>query len=281
MTDISLSKRAECEAYVGRSRRRVDPFTPERARQMQAMLDEAPSLEAGDALPPLWHWLYFQDAALQSHLGLDGHEQLGRFFPPAPFDRRMWAGGALRFDGALRLGTAVERVSTIRSVSFKTGSTGALCFVEVDHQILQNGVCRISETQTIVYRDRGAPTPMPDCPDVSGQGFIAPDIRMLFRYSALTYNGHRIHYDRDFCRQQEGYPGLVVHGPLMATLMARHAVAAAPRRSLRSFVFRALAPVFESVPFRIVPGADGPGTIRIERSDRVVAMRAELEWAEA
>lgn len=280
MTEVSQQQHDECMAYVGRSRRRSDAFVPERARQMQGILDEEPSLVAGDALPALWHWLYFHDETLQSSLGRDGHEKLGRFLPPAPFNRRMWAAGKLRFEGALLLGTPIERVSTVKSVSFKTGSTGALCFVDIEHEIMQQGARRISEIQTVVYRDRGEPTPMPECPETPGEGFMTPDIRLLFRYSALTYIGHRIHYDRDFCQRIEGYPGLVVHGPLMATLLARHAVAAAPENALRSFEFRALAPVFEGVPFRVAPGATTPvESMTIERADGVTAMRAKLEWA--
>ena len=280
MVKVTDDIRAACEAHVGRSRTATDAMDPERARAMQGLFDETPSLAAGDALPPLWHWLYFHDTPRISELGRDGHEALGRFLPPAPFDRRMWAGGALEFHAPLILGEPAEKRSEIVSVTFKTGASGELCFVDVAHRLRQGGALKISETQTVVYRDKGPAAQMPVWQG-DREGWQQPDIRLLYRYSALTYNGHRIHYDRDFCRDEEGYPGLVVHGPLLATHLARAAAAQAKDVTLSAFRFRALAPVFEGVPFRVKPAGPHPETLELERADGVTAMRAELAWAAA
>ena len=277
MAKVTDDIRAACETHVGRRRNAVDAMDPERARAMQGLFDEAPSLALGDALPPLWHWLYFHDTPRISELGRDGHEALGRFLPPAPFDRRMWAGGALEFHAPLVLGIPAEKESEVASVAFKTGSSGELCFVDVAHRISQGGALKISETQTVVYRDKGVAVEMPSWQG-DRAGWEQPDIRLLYRYSALTYNGHRIHYDRDFCRDEEGYPGLVVHGPLLATHLARGASEQGQGAALRRFDFRALAPVFEGVPFRVKPAGARPETVEIERADGITAMRAELGW---
>ncbi len=280
MPQVTDEIRSACEAHIGSRRASTDAMDPERARAMQGLFDEPPSLETGDALPPLWHWLYFHDTPRFSELGCDGHEALGRFLPPAPFDRRMWAGGALEFHAPLILGQPAEKESQIASVVFKSGSTGELCFVDVAHRIRQGGAPKITETQTVVYRDKGPAVAMPVWQG-GRDGWERPDIRLLYRYSALTYNGHRIHYDPDFCRDEEGYPGLVVHGPLLATHLARAAVAQGQGAALSTFRFRALAPVFEGVPFRVRPTVARPGTLEVERADGITAMRAELGWTTA
>ena len=201
-----------------------------------------------------------------------GHEKLGLFLPPAPFQRRMWAAGEVHILCPLELGVPATKRSQIRGVSFKSGRTGDLCFVTVAHTVTQSGQTSIEETQTIVYRDRGLPEKalrQPDDPIPVGY-HVYPDTQLV-AYSSVLQNAHRIHWDRAFCNDVEGYPGLVVHGPLMATQLcdAMRGGAGACKYS-----YRALAPVFETTPVRILPGE--PGGERkgvIERSDGVVSMK--------
>ena len=206
-------------------------------------------------------------------MGHDGHEKLGLFMPPAPFARRMWAAGEITVNRPLKLGVPASRVSTIADVAFKTGKTGPLCFVQVRHEITQAGALALSELQTIVYRDRGLAERAlrgPDDPVPDGYR-VFPDTQLL-AYSGVIQNTHRIHWDRDFCRDVEGYPGLVVHGPLLATTLADALMPPSGMRPCR-FTYRAKAPVFETSPVRVIAE---DGSARIERSDGVVAMTAEL-----
>ena len=231
---------------------------------MLTILDRDGGFADGDALPPLWHWLYFPTSESLGDLGRDGHPRLGGFLPPVDLPRRMWAGGRFTFDEPLRIGDLVERRSTINSVRLKQGKTGRLCFVTVRHDYRVAGAHRMAEEHDIVYREDpqpGAPSPVP--PDAPGEAMwthtIEPGPVMLFRYSAVTFNGHRIHYDRDYCRDIEGYPGLVFHGPLTATLLLDLALQAQPERRIAAYSFRAISPLFDTAPFRIAgrPGANG------------------------
>ncbi len=264
--DLSDDLRATCLSYVGRERRLTDSMAPEPAQKLAVIL----GAELPEALPATWHWAYFNAAVPLADVGHDGHEKLGLFMPPAPFDRRMWAAGDITVHRPLTIGVPAQRVSTIDDVAFKTGKTGPLCFVQVRHEISQNGILALTELQTIVYRDRGLPEQAlrgPDDPVLDGY-HVFPDTQLL-AYSSVTQNGHRIHWDRNFCRDVEGYPGLVVHGPLLATTLADALMPApAPCR----FTYRAQAPVFETSPVRVV--TDG-NVARIERSDAVVATVAE------
>ncbi len=270
-------------AWIGREETHRDTLDTRPARQMRSILPGADPLDTGDALPPLWHWAYFPDIAPLSELGRDGHKARGGFLPPVPLPRRMWAGGRLSFHGDLRLGDAVEKTSRILDVREKSGRSGALCFVTVEHRFSVDGALKLTEEHDIVYREDPAPdapkpTP-PQAPDGAGQTeTVDPGPVMLFRYSAVTFNGHRIHYDRDYCRDVEGYPGLVFHGPLTATLLADLARRAAGR-DLARFAFRAHSPLFDTEPFAIcarVAGdqadlwAAGPGN--------ALAMRAEATY---
>ncbi len=238
------------ESWLGKTRETLDSLDLSRARAMQAALDDigAP-LRAGDALPPLWHWLYFWEPAPTGELGPDGHAARGEFLPPIPLPRRMWAGGRLTFHAPLRLGETVQRRSTIASVTGKQGRSGPLAFVTVQHEIRHPGEqIAVSEAHDIVYRAASEKEPEPPAgtpaPETANwQENITPAELLLFRYSALTFNGHRIHYDADYARGEEGYPGLVVHGPLMATLL----LGAAERHSGQppsEFAFRMLKPAF-------------------------------------
>jgi len=263
MTD---EQRATCLSYVGRERRLTDSMAPEPAQKLAVIL----GAEVTECLRATWHWAYFNAAVPLADAGHDGHEKLGLFMPPAPFDRRMWAAGDITVHQPLMLGIPAERISTIADVAFKTGKTGALCFVQVRHEISQGGTLALTELQTIVYRDRGLAEQAlrgPDDPVPDGYR-VFPDTQLM-AFSSVTQNGHRIHWDRDFCRDVEGYPGLVVHGPLLATTLADTLM---PTPAPCRFTYRAKAPVFETSPVRVVVDGD---TARIERSDGVVAMAAE------
>ncbi|MBP0616898.1 FAS1-like dehydratase domain-containing protein [Jiella mangrovi] len=269
--------KAECEAYVGRERSVTDEMAPETATKLATLLRRSVPEEG---LPPTWHWAYFNHGYPIVDAGEDGHEKLGLFLPPAPFHRRMWAAGDVTVRRPLQLGVAATRRSTITAVNFKTGKTGDLCFVTVEHRISQGGETAIDEIQTVVYRDRGLPdAALREADDPVPDGYVVhPDMELFF-YSALTHNGHRIHWDRDFCRKVEGYPGLVVHGPLMATKLCDTMIESAgiaTGQPLR-FAYRALAPVFDTTPIRLgfeTEGASREG--RVERSDRVTSMKATL-----
>jgi 3-methylfumaryl-CoA hydratase len=266
---------ARLQEWVGKSETVQDWIAAERCHAMQATLDRMdPLLREGDPLPPLWHWLNFWTIVPRSGLGRDGHPALGGFLPPIGTARRMWAGSRVRFLRPLTIGDHASKVSTIASVTSKGGRTGRLVFVKVHQEITGSAGLAIIDEHDIVYReDAGkgtsgrAGTPAssgrPGTPASSGRpGTPAPteptyaeevkaDPTMLFRYSALTFNGHRIHYDRDYATQVEGYAGLVVHGPLLATLMVDLAVRSWPDRTIANFEFRGHRPVIDTDPFSV------------------------------
>jgi 3-methylfumaryl-CoA hydratase len=234
---------------------------------LNATLDHEPiDAAAGLPLPPLWHWLYFLPRHRQSEIGADGHAKRGGFLPPVPLPRRMWAGSQFEFRSPIRVGDAVERTSTIEDVTSKSGRTGELVFVKVRHEVRCNGQAdpALVEFHDIVYRPLRQPgevDPPPKKPEGQAQWKreIVPDDVLLFRYSALTFNGHRIHYDRQYVTEVEGYPGLVVHGPLIATLLMDLLRREWPQADVASFRFRAVRPTFDLHPFHVcgAPSADG------------------------
>lgn len=278
MTERTLDPGRLAE-WVGRSRSSHDELRPAWASQMAATLGvEQPA--PGDPLAPLWHWIFFHEAVAEGDLGPEGHEELGRFLPPVDLDRRMWAGGRVAFDAPIRIGDEVTKTSTVTEVNLKEGRSGSLCFVTVRHEITANGAVAITEDQDIVYRrkpETNASAPDPIDPPAGGmwEQTVTPSEVMLFRYSALTFNSHRIHYDRDYCRDIEGYPGLIFHGPLAATLLA-HLAETGTGQELATFAFRAMAPLFDLAPFTIhgAPTTDG-ADVWAATPDGALAMRAE------
>ncbi|MBI3148036.1 MAG: MaoC family dehydratase N-terminal domain-containing protein [Betaproteobacteria bacterium] len=279
--------------WVGREQRDADIAALRHARLMAATVDRpGPPLAAGDALPPLWHWIYFLDARPPGELGRDGHPARGGFLPPVPLPNRMWAGGTVDFDAPIPLGAAIEKRSTVAAVEHKRGRSGELVFVTVLHEVHAAGRRALRETHDIVYKDAApsAPPPPVQATAVGAIGDAAPamerawtpDATQLFRYSALTFNGHRIHYDADYCRQVEGYADLVVHGPLIATQLAALAEQAlgAP---LARFRYRALRPVLRgaTLMLRAARAADRgaeaePGVeLRAVLPDGAVAIQAQ------
>jgi 3-methylfumaryl-CoA hydratase len=253
--------------WIGRNERVLDLIGPTPVRALTATLDHpATAVEPGTPLPPLWHWLYFLPLHRQSEIGPDGHARRGGFLPPVPLPRRMWAGGQFEFRAPVRVGDAVERSSTIDDVTVKHGRTGTLVFVKVRHELRCNQATEpaLVEFHDIVYREAQRPDDVPPPPTSAETGApwqreIVPDDVLLFRYSALTFNGHRIHYDRRYVTEVEGYPGLIVHGPLIATLLMDLLRRHAPGATVRAFRFRAVRPTFDLHPFRVNgrPSADG------------------------
>jgi 3-methylfumaryl-CoA hydratase len=253
--------------WVGRTETVDDAITATPCAALAATLDHPPERPApGFALPPLWHWLYFLPLHRQSEIGPDGHARRGGFLPPVPLPRRMWAGSQFAFHSPVRVGDGVRRVSTIANVSEKSGRTGLLVFVKVRHEVFCNGRREpaVTEFHDIVYREAAkpgdpGPPPQPAPAKATWQRAVTPDDVLLFRYSALTFNGHRIHYDRRYVTQVEGYPGLVVHGPLIATLLMDLLRRQRPDATVCSFEFRAVRPTFDLHPFAVngTPSADG------------------------
>ena len=252
-----MEKLSALRSWQGRTESIEDLITSAPMRALSATLDRSDADPThGTELPPLWHWLYFLPHHAQSEIGVDGHAKRGGFLPPVPLPRRMWAGGRLHWHAPLKVGDAVKRTSTIFSVTHKTGRTGDLLFVVVKHDIHNaSGLC-VSEEHDIVYRPAAqkgelSPAPIPAPQKSKWQRDVVPDAVLLFRYSALTFNGHRIHYDRSYVTEEEGYPGLVVHGPLIATLLV-DLVRRNTDRKMQSFEFKALRPTFECADNRIL-----------------------------
>jgi len=260
---------SEFNEWVGRGQSVTDVLDPARSNALSVALGTAGDRKTGDALPLLHHWLYFWDVKPPSALGRDGHPAKGGFLPPVPLPRRMWAGGRLSFLKPLLLGAQVTRTSTITAISEKTGRSGTLVFVTMRHELDAGDGIAVSEEQDLVYRAPAAgsvPAPVaapPPAPPWLEQ--IDPNPVLLFRYSALTMNGHRIHYDRPYAMGEEAYPALVVHGPLQATLLVQLAAAnlAGP---ITGFDFRGQQPAFDGVPLYVCgEPAEGGATVWTEQ----------------
>jgi 3-methylfumaryl-CoA hydratase len=253
--------------WIGRSETVTDTVTPTPYAALAATLDwPAERPPAGTPLPALWHWLYFLPLHPQSEIGADGHAKRGGFLPPVPLPRRMWAGSDFEFHAPILVGDALSRTSTIADVREKSGRTGNLIFVKVRHEIRRQGEAAVALTEhhDIVYRAAPsagdiAPPPQVAPAEWAWERRIVPDDVLLFRYSALTFNGHRIHYDRKYVTEVEGYPGLIVHGPLIATLLMDLLRRQQPQARVRRFQFRAVRPTYDIHPFSVhgQPSDDG------------------------
>lgn len=275
----------EFASFVGNTETATDQIDAWHANALQATLyPDAPALPDGAPIPPSAHWLYFRAVAPSNKIGRDGHAAKGEFLPPIDLPRRMWAGGRLRVIAPLRIGDKATKTSTIESISAKQGSTGPLAIVTVRYDMAVDGDLRLTEHHDIIYREdpkQDAPPPrMLEAPEEAGKTVdISPDPVLLFRYSALTFNSHRIHYDADYVRDVEGYPGLIVHGPLLATWLIDLAADLKGGERPSAFEFRAVAPTFghEKIQAR--------GTLRGSEADLWIAgsesdlrMKATARW---
>ncbi|MBT5515123.1 MAG: acyl-CoA dehydrogenase [Rhodospirillaceae bacterium] len=272
-------------SWIGKTETASDLLSASQLAGLAATLDvDGPAPEPGDPVPPAAHWIFFNSRTKASELGYDGHAKLGGFLPPVELPRRMWAGGRISWPGTLRVGDVITRTSTIADVTHKFGKSGELVFVVVRHEVANDaGVC-VSEEHDIVYRSADdsnvAPPaklvarPAPD--DAVWSRIIDPDPVMLFRYSALTFNGHRIHYDLKFVTE-EGYPGLIVHGPLIATLLMDLCQRKRPDAALANFSYRAMGPLFDTAQFTVNgrPGADGTASLWAANAEGSLAMQAD------
>jgi 3-methylfumaryl-CoA hydratase len=247
------------EAWIGREEETSERLLASVTKAMAATLDLERSPGAGEPLPPGWQWLFFNPVARRNALGVDGHPRRGGFLPPIELPRRMWAGSRIRYLADLPVEAQATRRSRILKIENKTGKRGALWFVTVQHTISCDGTACICEEQDIVYRDATPPPPAGSAPQAPQRydevpqfsRSFEPDTTLLFRYSALTFNGHRIHYDQAYARDEEGYPDLVVHGPLTATLLQQFALEHGGGRPLARFHFRGVTPLFVRRAFQL------------------------------
>jgi 3-methylfumaryl-CoA hydratase len=273
----------ELKKWIGRTDTLTDEITVPPVGALAAVLDRERAPLRGEAIPPCWHWLYFLPLRRQSELGPDGHPRRGSFLPPVPLPRRMWAGSRLEFWHPLHVGETVTRTSRIQNVSVKEGRSGPLVFVHVRHEIGTAAATALVEDQHIVYRElpgpgRDTPPATPAPGDWQWRREIQPDAVLLFRYSAVTFNSHRIHYDHRYSTDVEGYPGLVVHGPLVATLLLELLHEHVPDARVARFEFRAVAPLFGHARFQLCGrfATDEEGSVRLwaQGADGSLAMDA-------
>jgi 3-methylfumaryl-CoA hydratase len=271
--------------WIGRSTQVSDIVTAQLTKGLRATLFlEIGEPKVGDAAPFTVHWCLAQPVAPMSELGPDGHPARGGFLPPVPLPRRMWAGGELEFLDVLRVGDEVTRTSRIADVTMKAGSTGALCFVSVDHQITTARGTAIRERQNIVYRDvsptASAPArPTAPPPAAQHRETHMADTVLLFRYSALTFNGHRIHYDRDYVTKVEGYPGLIFHGPMQAALLMEFAARLHGGTAPKKFSYRGVQPLFEGSEFSVNANRTDAGMeLWTENSEHQPTMKGTATW---
>ena len=273
-------------AAIGRIERSDGPILVERAAALAATLglDKGPG--GGEALPPGWHWIYFNPFVRRGELGHDGHPRRGGFLPDVKLPRRMWAGGRVRYHAKLPVGAHAAKESEIINVAEKSGRVGDLVFVTVRHTISHASELCISEEQDIVYREAPAPDAPRPAPSPAPQGaqwshMIVPDPVLLFRYSALTYNGHRIHYDYPYATGQEGYRDLVVHGPLIATLLQGLALECCPQATFQEFDYRGVSPIFVDRPFHIEAKTSDQGGLSLwaRGPEGELAMTAEATFS--
>lgn len=249
---------ADLAPWIGRSETSQCIAAREPLARLADLLDyQEPPWPNGEA-PPLGHWLYFAPRARMSETDTDGHPKRGGFLPPIRLPRRMWAGSAIDFHASIAVGADLVRRTTIRDIRQKRGSTGELLFVTLEHEIAADGQLALTERQDLVYREAASAlaTRGPQTSPAAGrkgevERTVEPGPVALFRYSALTFNSHRIHYDRDFARNVEGYAGLVVHGPFAATLLMDMVWRTFPGAAVRRFAFRGVMPLLDTAPFTL------------------------------
>ncbi len=271
--------------WIGNTQECRDTIGPGQANLLKATLEsDQPDFKIGDQLPYGWHWVYFLEPVDINELGQDGHAALGGFLPPVALPKRMWAGVRLKFHQPIIIGETAVKKSEVKSITRKTGRSGELCFVTVNHRIYSGSALKLEEDHDIVYRgtpSRDMEATPPTAPKHSDhQVTIHPSPILLFRYSALTFNGHRIHYDLDYCRNVEGYPGLVLHAPLIVTLMLNLARNCFPGKNLKFSEFRqkSIYPLYHGSPFTLHLKKMEPGHCEIwaSNSDKRLAARATL-----
>lgn len=265
------------EDWIGRAETRRDLIAGAPLRGLAALLDQ-PTPPWDDNAPPLAHWLYFLPTTRQSAVDIDGHPKRGGFLPPIDLPRRMWAGGRLSFHAPLPVGAEAERVSTIKSIVRKSGVSGEMVFVTVSHEVRAAGELVVCEEQDIVYRGASSAAPAAARDERTSSDTVAfsPDAVSLFRFSALTFNAHRIHYDRDYATGVEGYPGLVVQGPFIATLLLHHSLRRCAPAEVRRFSFRAQRPLFDGAAAELCADDAGELWCRTVAGERVMSAKVGL-----
>jgi len=269
--------------WINKTSEAEDTIRLQPANFMEATLNRPPKLKEGDNLPPLWHWIYFLEAKPESDLGRDAHPKKGDFLPPIQLPRRMWAGGRFTFYNDLVIGEKAKKITTIKKIVEKEGSAGPLCFITLEHKIYSKDEISIIEEQDLVYlQDQQGSKSLPlaqnnvEKADFSQE--IYPSAILLFRYSALTFNGHRIHYDLDYAKNVEGYDGLVFHGPLTATLLLDLALKER-KQPIKKYSFRGIAPLSNLDCFWIEgKSEDNAAILWARRKDGVVAMKAKADF---
>jgi 3-methylfumaryl-CoA hydratase len=272
--------------WIGNTETASDSVTPQLTRALRATLFMPIGRPVtGDLAPLTVHWCLAQPVAPMAELGPDGHPDRGGFLPPVPLPRRMWAGGQLQFHDRIRVGDEVTRLSRIADVTLKTGSSGALCFVTVEHTITTARGLAIRDRQDIVYREAASAAPQPAAPPAPSpapgqhrRSHMADPV-LLFRYSALTFNGHRIHYDRDYVTKVEGYPGLVFHGPLQAALLNEFATELHGGEGPKTFDYRGVAPLFDGAEFSLNANETASGfEVWTANATGQPTMKATVAW---
>jgi len=270
--------------WIGRSEEKADIVTAHLVRALRATLFmEIGEPKPGDAAPFTAHWCLAQPVYPMSQLGPDGHPTRGGFLPPVPLPRRMWAGGELEFIDTLRVGDEMKRSSRISDVTMKTGSTGVLCFVSVQHEVTTPRGTAIRERQDIVYRDMTTAAPPAKSaaapPSAKHRESHMADEVLLFRYSALTFNGHRIHYDRDYVTKVEGYPGLIFHGPMQAAFLVEFAAKLHGGAAPKKITYRGVQPLFEGSEFSVNANDAGAGLeLWTANSEGSPTMKGNAVW---
>lgn len=263
MTDVDIN---HLRTWIGRERVKTDVVTPRLAMGLNAVFDVSGELADGDAAPAGIHWCLAPDIVPMSQLGPDGHPARGDFLPPVPFPRRMWAGGELMSQGDFKVGDTVSRHSVIEDVLLKSGRSGEMIFVTVRHEYSTARGVALNERQDIVYRQMDTQKPAGsiatpgDKPAADRTLSIFGDSVLLFRYSAITFNGHRIHYDQPYVTDEEGYPALIFHGPLQASYLLRMAIDGVNREAPLNFAFRSVSPLFGGEAITLNAKTDGTET---------------------